>query len=301
MLRRIKLSYDPNNTAWNRDGTAYGQKIMQSQGWIPGSILGATSANSNAGAHSHFSYTGIKRRNGNSGLGRSTQNNYDESHALDAFQEVLGRLNGRPEVRCAAATTQSRDLKTVSFLEGRWPILKFVSGGLLTDYKSKDLKEQPQKPPSSPIAQVVTTSDVPADEEVDARMNEIHQRKSVKSQSSDFQESLPRSSRSAASDNREIRGDAEAGGIKKRKKRKRAIEKPSNDEIVQQSQAEETIEEHLAPAVEDQTTPEAGNSLSSRHAVRMRYIRHKKMAMMDRKALNEVSPIFRIRNRTQDY
>lgn len=279
---------------------------MLSQGWIPGSILGATGANSNPDAH--FSYTRIKRREGNSGLGRSNQSSYDEGHSLDAFQEILGRLNGKPEVKCAAATIKSRDLKTVNYLESRWRVLKFVSGGLLTEDKSKDAVKPSQIMPSSHVTQVVTTSDALFDEEVDTGINGLYKQESMNSESPDAREvqesqdtAMPVSAHLAASERCNKRRESEAGEPKKRKKRKRAIDNPPEFEQLQQSLPEEALAKPSNTAMDGQTTPVIRSSLSSRHAVRIRYIRHKKMAMMDRNALNEVCFIFCITDRTQDY
>lgn len=278
---------------------------MQSHGWIPGSILGAASTNSNTDAD--FSYMRIKRREGNSGLGSSHQSQYEESHCLDAFQEILGRLNGRPEAKCAAVTTQSRDLKTANYVESRWRVLKFVSGGLLSKDKSEDVVNQPKKLPFSPVTQSVTSCDVPLDQELEAEVDGIRQQESMRSESSHLCESqdplqivVPRSTHLASSKRHKKRRKSEAGEQKKRKKRKEAIKKPPKLQQSQHSLPEEALAKPLALIGASQNAPIVQSSLSSRHAVRIRYIKHKKMVMKDRKALNEVCPIFRIRNQTQD-
>lgn len=275
---------------------------MQSQGWIPGSTLGATSTNSDI--DTHFSYTKIKRTEGKSGLGSSHQSQYDDSHCLDALQEILGRLNGRPEVKCAAATTKSRDLKTADYVESRWRVLKFVSGGLLTGNKSEDVSKQPQKTPSSPVTQSVTNCDVPAEEVSDAGIDRIGQQESMKSESPNpcesqqpHQKIMLKSANSASPKSHDRRRKLEAGEPKKRKKRKRAIDNPSDFEQPQQLLPEEkALTKPPAPTEESQTTPAVRSSLSSRHAVRIRDIRHKRMVMKDSKALNEVRSIVCIRN-----
>ena len=275
---------------------------MQSQGWIPGSTLGATSANSNNDAG--FSYMKIKRTEGKHGLGSSPQSLYDDSHYVDAFQEILGRLNGRPDVKCAAATTKSRDLQTVNYVESRWRVLKFVSGGLLTEDKSKDISKQPQKTPSSPITQSITTCNVPAHGEPDAGIDGLDRRESIKSESHNpcesrefYQTVISRSANSAYSESHNKRRKLEAGEPKKSKKRKRAIDKaPDLEQSQQPFFKEEALAKPLAAVVESQTAPVVRSSLSSRHAVRIRYIRHKRMVTKDKKGLNEVCPIFCISN-----
>ena len=266
---------------------------MLSQGWIPGSILGATSINGNTEAN--FSYMRIKRNEGNRGLGSSHQSQYDESHCLDAFQEVLGRLNGRPEVKCAAATVKSRDLKTVNYVESRWRVLKFVSGGLLAGNKSNDVVKLSPKTLSSSVTEVVTTSDVLANEQVDAGINKIHQRISTVSESPGPCESqephdndVLKYAHLAASESRGKRRESEAREQKKSRKRKRTVNNPADFEELQQSLPEEALTKPPAPAVEVQAPAVVRSSLSSRHAVRIRNIRHKKMVMKDMRALNEV-------------
>lgn len=275
---------------------------MQSQGWIPGSTLGATSANSNNDAG--FSYMGIKRMEGKHGVGSSPQGLYDDSHHLDAFQEILGRLNGRPEVKCAAAITKSRDLQTVNYVESRWRVLKFVSGGLLTQDKSKDVSKQHQKPSSSPITQTITTCDVSA-HEPDTRLDGLDRQDSMKSESLGICESrepdqtvMSRSANSASSESHDKRRKLETREPKKSKKRKRDIDNaPDLEQSQQPLSKEEAPAKPLVAVVESQTAPVVRSSLSSRHAVRMRYIRQKRMVMKDRKALNEVCPIFCVSNR----
>lgn len=275
---------------------------MQSQGWIPGSNLGATSANSNT--NNDFSYTKIKRTEGRNGLGSSYQSQFDDSHCLDALQEIFGRLNGRPEAKCAAATTKSRDLKTVDYVESRWRVLKFVSGGLLSGDQSEDVLMEPEKVSSSSVTQSMTTCDVPADEELDAVLDGIGQQESMKSEShipcenrESHQKNMSRSADSASSRSHGRKRKSKAGEPKKRKKKKQAIPNTSDLEPVQQSLLEEEVlAEPPASTAESQTTPVERSSLSSRHAVRMRYIRHKKMVMKDSKALNEVCSIVCMRN-----
>ena len=275
---------------------------MLSQGWIPGSTLGATSANSNI--DTGFSYTKIKRTEGKSGLGSSYQSQFDDSHCLDALQEIFGRLNGRPEVKCAAATTKSRDVKTVDYVESRWRVLKFVSGGLLAGDQSEDVLVQPQKTSSSSVTQSMTTCDVPADEDSNAGIDGIGEQECMKSESHDphenrdpHQKFMSRLADSISSKSHDRKRKSEAGEPKKRKKKRRAITNTSDlKQLPQSLPEEEALAELPASTVESQTPPVKRSSLSSRHAVRIRYIRHKKMVMKDCKALNEVCLIVCISN-----
>lgn len=275
---------------------------MQSQGWIPGSTLGATSANSNS--DTGFPYTKIKKAEGKCGVGSSHQSQYDDSHCLDALQEIFGRLNGKPGAKCAAATTVSRELKTVDYVESRWRVLKFVSGGLLVGAKPEEYSERRKKTSSPPVTQSMTTCDASADERSDIGIDRMNEQESMESESHSpcesreyHQKSMSRSANLASSKSHDRKRKSEAGEPTNRKKKKRAKNKTSDLKQSKRSSSEETLlAEPPTPTVESQTTPVKRSSLSSRHAVRIRYIKHKKMVMKDIKALNEVCSIDQSRN-----
>ena len=327
-LRRTKLSNDPNNTAWSRSNTGYGQRIMLSQGWIPGSILGAATAPyANGNPEASHSYLRVTRRDDKCGLGTSRKGEYDDTYCtgLDVFQGILGRLNGRTEDECETVKIANEKSKTVNYLESRWHVLKFVSGGLLEGDRSKEAVKQPKQTPSSLAAQVMTKVEFLVDHKVEARIhhagssNVRESRKSKKqkpehdpiddpdlSAAYRLDSTKPHTSNSPESQelqDKVIAPPADSADpksldignpisavaqLKPRKKRKRVLQNSRNEAQPQRSSSEKGLSTTVASGEEGRTTPAVIAPLASRHAVRGRYIRQKRMMTMDTKALNEV-------------
>lgn len=132
--KRSKLSNDPNNTTWSRSDTKYGQKILQSQGWAPDDLLGA-SGTTYSNLHSAASATHIRitLKDDNLGLGakRGAVRDIDETTGLDVFQGLLNRLNGTGTTGVKDDRLQRSDLRSSAYIDQRWGYLRFVSGGLL--------------------------------------------------------------------------------------------------------------------------------------------------------------------------
>jgi Pin2-interacting protein X1 len=100
---------------------------MQSQGWVAGQGLGAANRvgfNSYDNAKLKVSF-----KDDNLGLGASLKSRDVEASrtGLDAFQGLLGRLNGKGEE--VEKKIEDRRLKV--YAAGRWGGMVFVSGGLL--------------------------------------------------------------------------------------------------------------------------------------------------------------------------
>ena len=140
--RRVKLSNDPNNTTWSRSATKYGQRILQSHGWTPGELLGASGAvysdlcSAASGSHIH-----VALKDDNLGLGakHNAACVSNEATGLNVFQDLLGRLNGKSVSDIDKDQTQSSNLRSSAYIEYRWGNLRFVSGGLLFGDESEEL------------------------------------------------------------------------------------------------------------------------------------------------------------------
>jgi Pin2-interacting protein X1 len=123
MIRRVKLSHDPNNTKWTRDTGSFGHKILTAQGWQPGDILGARNA-----AHAEFhtaanaSHIRVIVKDNNLGLGAKRGSGLAEGEytGLDVFQSLLGRLNGKDEDELSKEQKSREDLKRAIYTERRW-------------------------------------------------------------------------------------------------------------------------------------------------------------------------------------
>ena len=142
--RRKKISHDPNNTHWASSTTNYGHRILTSQGWTPGTYLGAHNA-SQAGSYSAASLSRIRvtLKEDTLGLGAKIQAGavQGEHAGLDAFQSLLGRLNGRSEAENIRAQSVRHNVRRVTYVEQRWGAMRFVKGGLLVGTKSDEETE----------------------------------------------------------------------------------------------------------------------------------------------------------------
>lgn len=122
---------------------------MLSQGWKAGEGLGAANRcgfNSYDNAKLKVSF-----KDDNLGLGASLKSK-DIEHSrtgLDAFQGLLGRLNGKNDAELEQAEKKVEDRKLAMFAQGKWGGMVFVPGGLLVqrdDFKVKDeVSEQQQE------------------------------------------------------------------------------------------------------------------------------------------------------------
>ena len=140
--RRLKLSHDPNNVAWSRSATKYGQKILQLHGWTPGSLLGASGA-AYSDLHSTASASHIKiaLKDDNLRLGarQGAAHNNSEPTGLDEFQDLLRRLNGTDPSNLQNDRIQRSNLRNSAYINQRWGNPRFVSGGFLVGEGSRDV------------------------------------------------------------------------------------------------------------------------------------------------------------------
>ncbi|KAI9757101.1 MAG: inositol polyphosphate 5-phosphatase [Chaenotheca gracillima] len=142
--KRTKISNDPNNTQWTRSETSFGKKILQSQGWTPGALLGAENA---PHAHLHSaasaSHVRVTLKDDNLGLGAKRGSGVADGECvgLDAFQGLLGRLNGKSDDVLQKEQDSRNDLRREMFVEKRWGQMRFVKAGLLVGDKVYGLED----------------------------------------------------------------------------------------------------------------------------------------------------------------
>lgn len=136
------VSTDPNNNTWARNTDTFGQKILRAHGWAPGDYLGAKDT-AYVASHTEASLSHIRvvLKEDNLGLG-AKRNNGDQCTGLDAFQNLLGRLNGKTEevleVEREARATVKRNL----YVERKYGVMRFVQGGWLVGDQETDSLEQ---------------------------------------------------------------------------------------------------------------------------------------------------------------
>ncbi len=295
--RRAKLSSDPNNTVWSRSSTTYGRKILQSHGWTPGSFLGAgktlQSASDSAAGLQHLK---VAFKDDNLGLGAKGLAN-DECTGLNAFQRILESLNGRGQQQLQEQEKVRQGPKYAINQQRSMEAVHFVSGGFLEGSKQEELAER------SARETMLSGEDYLLKRKDNARQvqhqlgfeeNKTNPRTpsskfSVKSTRPPLDEPARKSDESCTSHG-PVDSCTEARRIRKAERR---ILRRKVDEAIQRSLVVSppesgslipvaTVTSHLP--ISQSNLPPGG-----RHAVRLKYIRHKKMAMMDSKAMNEVS------------
>lgn len=115
---------------------------MTSQGWQPGQYLGAQDAK-----HAEFhtaanaSHIRVTIKDDNLGLGAKIGSGvgHGECTGLDAFKNLLGRLNGKDEDELVKEQQSRDDLKRAIYTERRWGSIRFVQGGFLIGDKIQHL------------------------------------------------------------------------------------------------------------------------------------------------------------------
>jgi Pin2-interacting protein X1 len=138
------LAHDPNNTKWTGNTESFGAKLMAAQGWQPGDFLGAKDARQaehyTAASASHIR---VIIKDDNLGLGAKIGSGvgHGECTGLDAFKDLLGRLNGRDEDELEKEKKSREDLKRAIYSERKWGSTRFVRGGFLIGDKIQPLIE----------------------------------------------------------------------------------------------------------------------------------------------------------------
>jgi Pin2-interacting protein X1 len=115
---------------------------MTSQGWQPGQYLGAKDAK-----HAEFhtaanaSHIRVSIKDDNLGLGAKNGSGvgHGECTGLDAFKNLLGRLNGKDEDELVKEQQSRDDLRRAIYTERRWGSIRFVPGGFLIGDKIQHL------------------------------------------------------------------------------------------------------------------------------------------------------------------
>ncbi|KAL1595807.1 telomerase inhibitor [Paraconiothyrium brasiliense] len=132
---RSKISNDPQNTTWANNTERFGHRILTSQGWTPGSSLGATDAahkaHYTAASHSHIR---VLLKDDNLGLGAKRGSERAENFGLAGFASILGRLNGKEEEVKKEEERQEK-IAQRAYVYQKFGMMNFVSGGFLVGDK----------------------------------------------------------------------------------------------------------------------------------------------------------------------
>jgi Pin2-interacting protein X1 len=236
---------------------------MSSQGWKPGSLLGARDA-----AHADLltaasaSHIKVTLKDDTLGLGARIGRDPMEPTGLDAFKGLLGRLNGKSDVELKKEERKRDDVRLARYAALKFPEVRFVSGGLLAQ------EQKPEISPPIPKEEALTKSNTEKDS-ID--------RSDSSSSESDTPVRKSKRSKSKSKSEKDRSGSQETELKKeKRDKKRKAEDEPT--EIASQT----------APEVKATPTVSGERRPIGRNVFRSRYIAQKKKALMDDKSLNEV-------------
>lgn len=241
---------------------------MASQGWTPGSFLGARNANhADSFTAASASHIRVTLKDDTLGLGARPRGQ-DEPTGLDAFQGLLGRLNGKSDAKLEEEQRKRDEIKLARYAQQKWQTVRFVSAGYLAQEKSdifpdnKNIKnEKTSTESSSPRAK---KDDLKAD-----------------------QNSSEADSKASSSEKKSK--DKTKDKTKKKDRKKKEKRKASSDLAATESPAVVESSKSSDEAVSKKATPSREQRPMGRQMIRGRHIQQKKKALMDDRSLNEVS------------
>lgn len=257
---------------------------MSAQGWTPGNRLGARDA-----AHADFltaastSHIKVTIKDDTLGLGaRAGRDPLGEPTGLDAFKGLLGRLNGQSDVELMQDQRKRDDVKLARYAAMKFPEVRFVRGGLLTQEKVDPLPHPKHKHKQTTAD--ANTGDQDAVEEPDPSSDSTElKRKSSKSKT----KSKSKSSKKARPQLDEADSSTSMPEPPKKKKKSKKRKADSDEETTSELKADSQPESSGSTSMARERLP------VGRQFFRGRHIAQKKKALLDDKCLSEVSAVLR--------
>ena len=287
--RRRKITHESDSNAWSQSSSRFGEKILQNQGWKPGTFLGPPNA-PHVSFHTpaNASYIRVSAKDDTLGLG-ATGSSASASRGptgLDSLQHLFGRLNGKTEAKLEAEQQSRNNLACRYYVNRRWGSLHFVSAGLL----------QKDAPPVDPMLKkaisAVQSSEIIKQEQQPLGVPDAKPEDRLDRCVLSTKHEEPGSVQDAEIDVKERRTNEKAQRRQERAKRKEA---KKLRRFNQRQHEMEPSQQALVAPIDTEDVPKANSTAhlnNTRHcATRFRYIQQKKMAIADVKALNEVSQI----------
>ncbi|KAL4811567.1 hypothetical protein BDV18DRAFT_11469 [Aspergillus unguis] len=301
--KKTKISHDPNNTNWSRSTSGFGHKILSSQGWTPGSFLGArNAAHADMFTAASASHIRVVVKDDTLGLGaRSKRDPLDEPTGLDAFKGLLGRLNGKSDAELEADQRKRDDVKLARYAATKWQAVRFVSGGLLAQEKDDESRSKVTEKPLNDVQKATdaTGKEGKKADSIDRGHTEqgvdnetaFDERENSKSRERRDKKDKDKTKRREKKEKKDKKDKKEKREKKERKEKKRKrAEQPEESDT---SSSPEQSSGHEESASKKQDTS-ANLSMAKerrpvgRTMIRGRYIAQKRKALMDEKSLNEI-------------
>jgi Pin2-interacting protein X1 len=311
---------------WARNTDSFGQRMLRSQGWEPGQYLGAVDA-PHAELHTaaNASHIRVFMREDNLGIGAKKGRN-DDVTGLDAFKDLLGRLNGKDEAVIEAERKAREDKRLNVYVQQKLGSMRFVAGGLLVGDQVRELVQSleraegnsvredevamakqakisaleesadPEMPKTkrrrkgTPASETGRQTDQSGLSERQLRKKERRERRESKKRDKAAREVQEQTAPAPNTSSCEATQAAEEEKRARKKRRKAA----KAAERVFESSIEPTREDNSARNSENiRSVPGSGTStpstqLPTRHISRQRFIAQKRMSVLDPHALNQV-------------
>lgn len=247
-------------------------------------------------------------KDNNLGLGAKNGAHGDDSFTtgLDGLQNLLGRLNGKNEEALEKEHRSRADSRRTIYSERRWGFGNFISGGYLIGDRNH-LENAENCKTSDPAPE---TCDMIARSGMTSRGSEKEKvkskRRSKKEPSRNSNGMAPRLRSTASSSEERVMDKKDVRHTKRSRvadghtlELQKRIQKQERKAQRRAHKAEKLAAEplkHEGPRPPDLLPPPnkskkqepAVETASARHAVRQRFIQHKKMSLMDQRALNEI-------------
>lgn len=296
---KVKQNFglDPRNTKWSNDKDRFGHQYLEKMGWTPGRGLGLVE-------HATTSHVKVSLKDDNVGLGaklhkkqRKDEFDLGECAGLDAFQRILGRLNGKEDTITNELERQRKD----RVINGKWG-MHFVKGAVLGstwDAENKALKKDPSSFESindssktKQISKKHSRDDSGNNEESSSlkRSKKLKkEKKEKKIEMTEREEKKEKEEKEERKREKHLRrsktGIDEAQRKEDKKDRKGKKEKKQNKDKKDMKEKKVRIEvdsEKISPL------PQGEKAIASRLSVRSKWIKQKRASVMDAKALNEI-------------
>lgn len=264
-----RFGLDPRNTAWSNDTSRFGHQQLEKFGWKPGMGLGMRPH------HSHTSHIKVHIKDDNLGLGakirrqeRKDEFDNGECAGLDVFQRILGRLNGKEKEINDELEIQRKE----KILNGKWGI-HFVKGEVLSstwDPKTMKLKSYTN------IEKKRERSD--DEDENQSKSETEHKKKKAKKSKKEKKSKRDKKEKKHSKDK----------GSKKEKKAKKNKKKEKNEKKDKKEKNDKNDRRKVARLESTGTASNVPHAVTTRLSVRSKWIRQKRAATMNSKALNEI-------------
>ncbi|KAE8147647.1 hypothetical protein BDV25DRAFT_159902 [Aspergillus avenaceus] len=283
--KKTKISQDPNNTNWSRSTSGFGHKILSSQGWTPGTFLGARdAAHADMFTAASASHIRVSIKDDTLGLGaRAKRDAMDEPTGLDAFKGLLGRLNGKSDAVLAAEQRKREDVKVARYIATKWQTINFVSGGLLAQEKNvsqpekdKDTNHAPENKPEEPFTDDNISPTQPCENHASSDVQQIEERRHKKDKREKKDRSEKKDKKNKPSKKRKLVDESDVADSD-------SVDKKTTDAYSKFSAGE--ARQGTLPS---NTTLSKERRPMGRHVFRSRHIAQKKKALLDDKSLNEI-------------